>query len=132
MSKININDDIMTVVISLSDGNPGAAQALMTVSSEYSDIDPEAAFKGLTPFLALDTYEIYGTDIYVIYNDKCQRNSTKFALLLRAAQLGIFSVTQLKKLSKDQMYEFNIEEAEWLRIKEEVGKQLKEFNFEGL
>lgn len=51
---------------------------------------------GLGKILALDTLEIYGTNIYVLWNDICDRNTSKMIAVLRANQLGFISDQILK------------------------------------
>ena len=50
----------------------------------------------------LDRYGIYGTDLYVLYNDKCQGLVRKLYTLLMATRMGLLSEEGLQKLTKDQ------------------------------
>ena len=54
-------------------------------------VDPDDFMGGLGKILALDTLEIYGTNIYVLWNDICDRNTSKMIAVLRANQLGFIS-----------------------------------------
>lgn len=128
MSKIELEDTLPDIVVKMSEGNPGAISALLDISSKAVGIDPDSALGALGPAMTLYNYEIYGSDIYIIYNDKCDRNARKMLILLRATQLGIFPVSRLKQLSKDQMREKNIDPDEWDDIESKVFERLEKFD----
>lgn len=96
MSKITLADNAMSAVIKMCEGNPGAMTALMEVVKYGEQVDPNDFMGGLEKILALDTLEIYGTDIYVLWNDICDRNTSKMIAVLRANQLGFISGQILK------------------------------------
>lgn len=127
MSKITLQDNYLTCIEKLVEGNPGAVKAIRSVSEVYEQIDPDSAFGVLSPLLALDSHEIYGSSIYVLYNDKCKNDPRKFILLLRAVQLGLFSERKLQEMAADQMYEINLTEEEWEKIDKEVCETLPDF-----
>lgn len=98
MSKINFSDSTMNIVVKMSEGNPGAMNAIMQMlSPEAKEIDPDAAMGGLMKILSLDTLGIYGTDIYILHNDICDRSMIKMFAVLRAHQLGYLSSSVLKE-----------------------------------
>lgn len=80
----------------MSQGNPGALTAMMDMMKYAKEVDPDSAFEEYTPILNLKSFEIFGTDIYVLWNDLCDRNSAKAITLLRAVQLGELSRTTLQ------------------------------------
>ena len=88
MTKINLADSIMDVTKKMSDGNPGAVATILEIIEQGKSIDTESAFGDLGPLLLLDTLGIYGTDIYILYNDKCKKDVRELIMLLRAYQLG--------------------------------------------
>lgn len=96
MSKITLADNAMSAVVKMSEGNPGAMTALMEVIKCGEQVDPDDFMGGLGKILALDTLEIYGTNIYVLWNDICDRNTSKMIAVLRAYQLGFISDRILK------------------------------------
>lgn len=103
MSKINLSDSTMDVVVKMSEGNPGSMNIIMQMlSPEAKEIDPDAAMGGLMKILALDTLGIYRTDIYVLYNDICDRSMIKMFAVLRAYQLGYLSSSVLKEACQRQ------------------------------
>lgn len=96
MSKITLADNVMSAVIKMCEGNPGAMTALMEIIKCSKQVDPDDFMGGLGKILALDTLEIYGTNIYVLWNDICDRNTSKMIAVLRANQLGFISDQILK------------------------------------
>jgi hypothetical protein len=103
MSKIKLNDDIKTILFNMSDGNPGALTVLMELlKPQTNEIDPDSLLGGFGSILSLDTIGIYGTDIYVLYNDICDQNLTLFIALLRAHQLGLINDVLLRDVSSRQ------------------------------
>lgn len=104
MSRIQLSDNTMDVVVKMSEGNPGAMTALMEILVKGEKIDPDSFMGGLGAVLDLDTNGIYGTDIYVFYSDICDRNVTKMLSVLRACQLGFFSRNVLSDACSRQDY----------------------------
>ena len=127
MSKINLEDTAVSAIAKMADGNPGAMGALMEIFKEAGEIDPQAFGGGISPILSLDTLEIYGTDIYVLFNDQCGRDVRRMIMILRAWQLGLFDHDRLRKLAADQMRTEIISEEEWGEIESKVLGQLEEF-----
>lgn len=127
MSKLDFNDTFQSAVSKLSDGNPGAIGAMMDIAIKTPEIDPQCAFGEFGPLLSLDTHEIYGSDIYILYNDKCDRNARNVHVLLRAVQLGIMEESQLQALAADQMRSVNLSDEEFNQFDKEVCDQLDEF-----
>lgn len=127
MSRIELSDSTVDAIIKMSDGNPGAVMALMEISEKAGSIDPQSALGGIGPILSLDTWEIYGSSIYVLFNDKAGRDVRKLLVLLRATQLGLFSVAKLQQMAADQAREINLSDEEWTELDEKVCAQLAEF-----
>lgn len=127
MSMIELNDTIVDVVSKMSEGNPGAITAMMVMVSKTEAIDPQDAMGNFGPLAMLDSWEIYGSDIYVLYNDKCDRDVRKMLMLMRATQLGYFSHFKLKEMASDQMRQINLTEEEFDKLDDKVCEQLTEF-----
>lgn len=127
MSRIELTDNLMDVFIKMSEGNPGALTALMDVHSKAEEIDPQGAMGGLGTILLLDTWEIYGSSIYILWNDKCDRDVRKFLLLQRMVQLGFLPDSKLKAMAADEMREVDLTEQEWSDLEEKVLDQLDQF-----
>lgn len=95
MSKITLTDTSMDVILKMSNGNPGAMDVIMKLLTLNDSMG------GLGKILLLDTYEIYGTDIYILYNDICRRSLSKMVAVIRATQIGFFNNDILKKALQD-------------------------------
>ena len=127
MSKIKLTDTIIDIVLKMSKDNPGAIQTLMEILTGSQRIDPECLFQGLGPLLMLDTYEIYGSDIYILFNDKCNGDVRILLMLLRAVQLGYYPEAKLKQLAADQSRQVNITTEELNELDIKVCEFLKDF-----
>jgi hypothetical protein len=93
--RIKLDDSIRDILIKMSDGNPGALNALMEMLKP-NNIDPDAFIGNLNSILLLDSFGIYGTDIYILHAYICNYDLPKMIAVLRATQLGFFSRTILK------------------------------------
>jgi len=127
MSRIQLTDNSMDIFVKMSDGNPGALSVLMEIQEKHDSIDPQAVMGPLGAILALDMLEIYGTDIYVLFNDKCNRCMRTMLMLMRAVQLGFFSSNQLRELAADQRRIINITDEEISDLDALVCERLSEF-----
>lgn len=99
--RIKLTDSTMDVVSKMSEGNPGAMNVLMQMLMP-NEIDPDNILGEMGYIFLLDTFGIYGTDIYVLYNDICEKDLAKMYAVLRATQLGLFSPVILKDASNRQ------------------------------
>ena len=97
MSRIQLTDNGISAITKMSEGNPGAMRVLFEmVQLQSNEIDPDAFMGGMEKILSLDTLEIYGSAIYVLHNDICERNMVKTFAVLRAHQLGFLNGNLLK------------------------------------
>ncbi len=92
--------NIQNLIIKLSQGNPGALVTLLKIYKEAPKLDPDIEH-GLMYLLIIDSYKLYGADIYVLYNDHCKEDIRNLLILLRATQLGFFKISELIKLTKN-------------------------------
>ena len=124
-ARIQLKDSTMDVIVKMSDGDPGAMTTLMEILKNGETIDPDGVMGGLGPILLLDTFEIYGTDIYVLWSDICGRKINKMLAVLRACQLGMFSPSILKDACSRQDYSgkemVSVEEL-YLKVKKQLPK----------
>jgi len=130
MSRIKLEDSTMDALVKMVNGNPGAIAALMDIIKYGDDIDPQGALGGMGAILGLDTWEIYGSDIYILWNDKCKRDVRRMLMIMRATQLGHFSHEKLKAMAADQRREINLTEDEWEEQDKFVCEFLPEFKKE--
>lgn len=127
MSKIKLEDTTMDVIKKMSDGNPGAIGVVMQIINKGAEIDPQDFMGGMGAVLMLDTCEVYGTDIYVLFNDKCDSDIRKTIMIIRAVQLGLFDRIKFKNMCADQMREINLTSDEWKDLDHSVCKKLPQF-----
>lgn len=93
--RIKLEMSIQHVVIAMSEGNPGALSACMELMQKGTEIDPESFAGGLGSIRHLDTLEIYGPRIYMLWSDVCGRDVAKMIGVLRAYQLGQLSTAKM-------------------------------------
>lgn len=100
--RIELTDSTTDVMIKMSEGNPGALNALIDILKNGASVDMDSAMGGLGAILMLDSMGIYGTDIYILYSDICGKSLPKTLAVLRACQLGLFSRNAVKDAAHRQ------------------------------
>lgn len=93
--RITLNDNGITMIKKLAEGNPGAVSVMAEMFASNERIDPDDAPGGFGPILSLDTYGIYGSRIWMFYKDVCGQNLTAMLAVMRAVQLGYFNDSNL-------------------------------------
>lgn len=88
-TRINLDMTTIEIAMALSDGNPGAVNVIAQILKNGTEIDPDSMFGGMGALLYLDTYGLYGPDIWILYKDVCGENLARVIALLRATQMGI-------------------------------------------
>lgn len=96
--RIQLNMSVQDVVIEMSEGNPGAVNVLLSILTNNESIDPEDIFRGLGPILGLDTADIYGSEIYILFKYVAKGNIVDMLGLIRSVQLGFASDSELKEM----------------------------------
>ena len=92
MARINIfEDSIIQCVTKLADGNPGAASCLCRLLEITFKNPHNLPINGANMLLLLDRWGIYGTDIYVLWNDICDGDFVKVLELLSATYLNLLN-----------------------------------------
>ena len=86
-TRITANMTIKEVLITMSDGNPGALTCMMTML----DSDPLA----LLDILVLDSLEIYGSKLYMLWNDCCDRDMAKLKKTIQYLNSGAISKEEI-------------------------------------
>jgi hypothetical protein len=127
MCRLDLQDTTLTAISKMSEGNPGAMSALVDILQNGDEIDPQNIMGGMGVILSLDTHKIYGTDIYIIYNDKCDRDLRKMLMLLRSVQLGFLPESKLQEMAADQEYKVNLTDEEIDDLDNKVCEQLEGF-----
>lgn len=97
MTRIRLTDTGLSMITKMSEGNPGALRVLMELLQHGAAIDPDATMGGgFASILDLDTLELYGPRIWMLYKDVCQEKLRLTIAVLRARQLGFTSDTAIK------------------------------------
>lgn len=105
--RIELTDTLVSAVIKLADGNPGAITAIMKLIEESPSIDPDSAFGGLGPLFSLDRMGIYGPHIWILWEYVCGHSALRVNTLFRAAQLGIISDSAVAAAKKPTDFDFD-------------------------
>lgn len=88
-TRIKLGDDFKSIAVSLSEGNPGALNVIIQIIKESERIDPDAAMGPFAHLLNLDSYNIYGSKIWILYKDISGSSILNTIAVLRAVQLGL-------------------------------------------
>ena len=102
MPVLKLTDSMMDIITKMSGGNPGALTVVMDLSNKAKEIDPDSADPFLLTLMLLDDRDIRGTDLYVLWNDNCFRDTRKFLVLVRAHQFGFLTKERFLRAAKDQ------------------------------
>ena len=94
MNKIKLEDSMMDIIVKMSEGNPGALTCLMSIMDKK---DWFGGANSLVYILTFDTLGLYGSELYMLWNDCCDRNLEKLELVLRNYQMGKLSNTEIHK-----------------------------------
>lgn len=92
MTKIKLNMNTMEVIFTMSEGNIGAVTCMTEMIKKtdwYGGVD------GLMLILYFDTIGIYGSKIYMLWNDCCDRSLEKLELVLRNFQKGKLTAQEI-------------------------------------
>jgi hypothetical protein len=91
-----MNMPLTEMIIAIVSGNIGAMNAVIELTKAAPQTDPDAILAQLGPVLTLDTFEIYGPDIWTLYKDICGQSAAAMLAVLRAVQLGIATEHEVK------------------------------------
>ena len=80
--KIKSDMSVYDVIDVMSEGNPGAMRVIMEILQDQT---------GFLKLLSLDSLDIRGVKLYMLYNDCCGRNMKKFKRTLELLNYGVFS-----------------------------------------
>ncbi len=93
--RITLEDTTLSAMMKLSEGNPGALSVLSRCLNEAQTIDPIP--EPIMGLLMLDTFGIYGSDIWILYKDICGSSLALFLAVERAIQFGIVPEATVKR-----------------------------------
>lgn len=94
-TRLQLTDTIHSATIKMSDGNPGALRVCCQALAEGARIDPQDFLGGLGALVHMDSAQIYGPRIWMLYSDVCGRDLRIMLAILRAHQLGFITEAQL-------------------------------------
>ena len=80
--KIKSDMSVYDVIRVMSEGNPGAMKVIMDILQDST---------GFLKLLSLDSMDIRGPRLYMLYNDCCDRNMKKFNRTIELLNYGVFS-----------------------------------------
>ena len=126
MEKITGNDTGMDMIAKMSEGNPGAINVLMQFITKAPMIDPKSCMGGLGPILMLDSCNIYGSRIWMLYKDVCNENIVATIAVIRATQLGIITKSTLNTAIDNYGKGIDVN-----TIMSKVKEELPDFNISG-
>ena len=84
--RITIEDTVQSAIIKISEGNPGALTCMMELLEDRM---------GYNFMLMLDSLEIYGEKIYMLWNDCCDRDITRMKLIIKNWQQGYITMEEI-------------------------------------
>ena len=84
--KLTEEDSMKDVAMKMSEGNPGALQVVMKLLSNPGD---------LMYILACDKIGLYGSRLYMLWNDCCDRDIEAFKSVLRGWTSGKYSTDEI-------------------------------------
>lgn len=85
--RLKVDDTLHDIVVKMSDGNPGCVSFLLNFIKESYD----GAFK----ILAFDKMELYGENLYKLWNDCCNREIDEVNKVLDAWYKGKISTQEI-------------------------------------
>ena len=92
--KLELQDNAQTIIMKMGDGNPGAFTFLLDLLSK----------KGVMDFcqicLKLDSAELYGPHIYMLWSDCCDRDLDKTCKMITS----IRDINELRSYVVDRGY----------------------------
>ena len=76
MARINLNESVKEALIVMAEGNPGALTVMMSLIKDN-------VMSGFIDICRLDDLEIYGSGIWIGYEDFCGMDIQKFKEAIR-------------------------------------------------
>lgn len=87
-TRITADMSMKDMLITMCEGNPGALTCMM----QMIQTDP---MTGIQDILLFDSMGIYGSKIYMVWNDCCGRDMGKFKETIQAFREGKFSEEEI-------------------------------------
>ena len=93
MSRIAISDELVTGLTNMSEGNPGALNVLMQLVNRSAKMELTNVCSLFDYFSRLDSLEVYGASIWILYKDICGEKIEVMVEVLNA--VGNNTVSQM-------------------------------------
>jgi hypothetical protein len=122
---LTLEDNGMSAMVKLSEGNPGAASVLVRMIKDGANIDPDDFMGPIGCLLSLDSFGIRGSRIWMLYKDVCKQHLSSTMALLRAVQLGFLNLKDLDHAIDNYGEGINMED-----LKNKVKETLPCFNLD--
>lgn len=95
MSKLQLTDSTMEILDKMSEGNPGALSILTTLL--FKETTEELVDSVMHIILPLDTLGVYGSKLYMLWTDACDKNEDKVK--------KVIELWRISKLTKEEIHE---------------------------
>lgn len=89
MSKLSPTDTLQDVMVKLCEGNPGALDCLMRMYQNQNWKVPN--MNGFTYIMMFDQMGLYGSRLYQLWNDCCDRDLDQIETVLYNILIGTLS-----------------------------------------
>ena len=97
MSIILLEDSTEEIIEKLSEGKPGAIEALKAILSEGDKIYSDSYMGPVGHILRFDGYGVSGSKIEYLYKTVCNKSVSMVIALIKASQLNIISTYEFIK-----------------------------------
>ena len=94
-TRLTLDDTVIVAILKLAGGNPGALRVCAEIMKRGMEIDPKD-MGGFGALMSMDSLGIYGSRIWLLYEDVCRENLVKTIACLRGWQLGILPERDLQ------------------------------------
>lgn len=91
-TKLELTDSLQDVITKLSEGNPGAINFLFEIIKHQGN-NPIESFG---EFLTIDSMHLYGSHLYMLWNDCCNRDVEKSLKIIKGYRLGNIKDNDIK------------------------------------
>lgn len=100
MSKLEMTDNLGDVIIKLSEGNPGAMTTLFEIMNHFDNDEMEF----LGTFLVIDSMALYGSQLYMLWSDCCNRDIEKTVKVINLYCNGVITDKDIEERIKNVGY----------------------------
>lgn len=118
-------------LVELCKGHPGAAVAVRAMVESYARFDPACVLPAELAVLAfLENTGLKGGQVHALFKDVCETDEFKFAILMRATQLGFVAAPRIYDyvVSMDTSKQFPMR-FDWQHLLGRIQKQIDSFAF---